>query len=155
MELDPSNINGRLWIASLKNRLKDHAGSVQVLDELLAFAPLNYNALNERGGAKVKLEEYEEAIENLTAAILVNSTIPNAFAHRATANIALGNLDLASLDIMEALKIDPKFSRALYNQGLVLESQKKIKEACTFWEKAVENGFEEAKEKLEFYQGES
>lgn len=79
----------------------------------------------------------EQAVDNLTQVIAMNPNNKTAFLHRSQAYLKSNNVEQAWHDIEAALKIDPKFTKALEMKGHILLKQNRANLAMGVFSKAI------------------
>jgi tetratricopeptide (TPR) repeat protein len=71
-----------------------------------------HSMYDSRGFAKSNLRKYQEALEDFTKAVNINSRNPRALCHRAETLALMARYSEAYTDALMALKIDPDYPRA-------------------------------------------
>jgi tetratricopeptide (TPR) repeat protein len=79
-------------------------------------------AWGNRGYAKNYLNEYAEALKNLSEAIELDPHSPNIYRHRAYSYFKLGNLDLALIDVNKAIDLKKDYQSAKDFKKEILEA---------------------------------
>jgi tetratricopeptide (TPR) repeat protein len=72
-----------------------------------------------RGIANGTAANFEKAIGDFNAALLLNPRSADAYYDRGVSYQSLGNGDLAAKDYSEAIEISPTYAKAYYNLGLI------------------------------------
>ena len=83
-------------------------------------------------------EKYQDAIVDLSGALVIDPTNATSLAFRANAYRALQQLDRALSDAERAVKADPKNVEALLERGNVYRLLERVNEARADWAKVVE-----------------
>ena len=89
-----------------------------LLNEAIAFDPSNSDAWSNRGAAKTKLGDHEDAISDCDEAIRLNPRNSDAWSNRGLAKIKLGDYQDAITYCDEAIRLNPKNDSAWSNRGL-------------------------------------
>lgn len=120
-----------------------------IADENIAIKidPLNQMYYTDRGFAKLKLKQYDEAIKDFNASLKLE---PNqkAYADRGLAYSLLNQHQKAIADYTKSLEINPDDSEILYYRGISYQAIKKKVEACDDLKKSKELGCAKAAEVL-------
>lgn len=77
----------------------------------------------EQGSTYYKKGLYNEAIEEYTKAIKLNSKFAEAYNQRGIAYYKKGETDKAIKDFSKAIELNPKYKHAYNNRGIVLENK--------------------------------
>jgi len=94
--------------------------------------------LKEEGNQYLAQHKYGLAAEKYTAAIELNGTSAIYYSNRAQALIKLESYGLAIQDANEAIKIDPKYIKALYRRASANYALGKLKEALRDFKMVVQ-----------------
>jgi len=89
----------------------EHNGKVEYTHES------EYEVLKKRGNAYFDEGNYDQAIEEYTAALRIKPYDPEALNWRGAAYYNKGNYDRAIEDHTDALRIKPNYQNAIYNRG--------------------------------------
>ena len=103
----------------------------------MGLRPVDAEAFNNRGLAYDALEEYERAMEDYSAAVMLVPDFPAALNNRGAANEAMGKEENALADYLEALAADPKFAVAWYNAARQYARQGQIELCLQHLDEAV------------------
>ncbi len=116
--------------------LRDYRNAIRDFDYALAnfLSPILYYR---RGNAHKYLGEYEQAIDDLTQAVVLSPEFAWAYNSRGDAYAALGDYDPAFEDFAQAKQLDPQWALPYCNTGNVLLQQGKYEEALAEYDKAV------------------
>ena len=100
-----------------------------------------------RGFAKLKLKEYEEAIKDFNNSLRLE---PNqkAYANRGSAYSQLNQHQSAISDYTKSLEINPDDSEVLYYRGISYRTIKKMEEACSDLKRSRKLGYNNANDIL-------
>ena len=90
-----------------------------------------------RGLLDIQDGHLDEACEAFTKSIEIDSSLPDAWANRATILFKRGDLDSSSLDLTQALSLRED-SSVLYNRGRVFEAQRKWARAMEDYSRALQ-----------------
>ena len=130
------------------NRLYDKAKTAQEkeawakdtlpkMDKAISLNPENTEAWNNRGGAKIALDDYKGAIDDCAKAIEIDPENAIAWSNRGSAKIELGDHQGAIDDYTKAIELDPKSVKALSNRGLSKKELGNHEDAITDCTKAI------------------
>lgn len=75
-------------------------------------SPANASSFYNSGLIYLKLDSLERAYENFTIVINTNRTNPRAYYYRGLVNYIIGDMDKATIDLEQALKLDPGLREA-------------------------------------------
>ncbi|RIK64197.1 MAG: hypothetical protein DCC65_14915 [Planctomycetota bacterium] len=89
------------------------------------------------GAALLETERYSEAVDQLQLAIGKNSQYRAAYYNLANALWAMGDRDRAAAVFQQALAVDPGYTEAAVNLGLVKAEQGKLNEAVASYRSAI------------------
>ena len=81
--------------------------AIAVLDEAIRLDPGYADAYNRRGVARISAGEPQGAIEDFTAAIILNLELDDAYRNRGAAYLNLGYSELAIENLNEAIRLNP------------------------------------------------
>lgn len=118
IEIDPKDVNAYYSRAIVKNELFTWKSALKDYDKAIEIAPKFVSALVNRGGLKDENEDYQGAIADYETVL--------------------------KLDKLEKEEIQ----QAYFNLGNTYLNLKEKNKACEFWNKALENGAEYAKERI-------
>ena len=91
------------------------------------------------GALKVKMNNYGDANDDLTKAIILNPQYAEAWlSNRAEAKLKLQDSDGAMADFTKAISADPKSSMAYHDRGCVKLAMNDFNEAIADFNKAIE-----------------
>jgi len=128
-----------------KSHLKDFNGAQQDIEKAMqidtASKYIGYNNL----GFFLDLEkkEYQKALESFNKSIALSPDFAYAYCNRAFAKLQLGDIKGAYADIRKSISLDPENTYAYKNLGLILLRDKKTKDACKSFVKAINKGYTE------------
>ena len=91
--------------------------AIKCYDKVLAAAPGNLDAINNRGNCLSLIGRFEQAIKNYNAILAVRPNDMRARCNRASALKQLGRCSEALSDYDSVLKADPNNTDALYHRG--------------------------------------
>src|SRR5579884_3427404 len=91
----------------------DAQGAIGAYTEALEQDPRNARALNNRGLAHAALHEYGFALQDYEDCLALPGPFAEAYYNRGAALLHLGRKGDAVIDFTEALKLNPKYLRAL------------------------------------------
>eukprot|EP00741_Cyanophora_paradoxa_P008293 tig00001286_g8022.t1 len=110
----------------------------QKRDEEAYLDPAKAQEEKEKGNALFKAADYPGAVKAYTEAIRRNPKEPVFYSNRASAYCKLGEFKLAERDCDEALKLDPKFGKALVRRAGILYYGKEYHKALEAYQHALE-----------------
>lgn len=100
---------------------------------------------NNRGAAKIELEQYEAAILDLNHAIHMNPSYAIAFSNRGNAKRGLRQYEAAIEDYEEALSLNSNNADVYNNRGVVKFDLEQYEAAIADYYQALRLGFDKAK----------
>lgn len=115
----------------------DFVAAITTLDQLILRDPQNQSAYNMRGIAKLELGETNDAIEDFTASVNLDSGNYKAYYNRGNAFYRSGQFVDAVEDYDLALRLEPKESDIYINRGNALVQQEKYNDAIDDYEFAL------------------
>jgi len=107
----------------------DYAGTIGLLDQILALEPGNRNALVFRGIMYMGLGASEKALASFNAVLKANPGDSEALNNKAIALYGLGKAREAMEYVDRALEIDKRYADALMNKAVMLHEAGKTEEA--------------------------
>ena len=93
-----------------------------------------------RGLLYKDVQMYEEALQDLTQAININSELLHAYVNRSGIFAVLNNFQNALEDLHEVIDRDPHFTPAYISPGALMAVQGQMEKALYYFEKAAELG---------------
>ena len=90
-----------------RRELADLPGSIQVLDELVAYCPDYAEGYNQRAFANFLRRDLDAALPDLDRALELNPTHLGALTGRAMTLMGLGRIDEGQADLRTALGLNP------------------------------------------------
>jgi tetratricopeptide (TPR) repeat protein/cell division septation protein DedD len=108
-------------LADLKN--KEYQAAVDKFTMAIEAVPDDFEALNNRGFARIYTGDYDGAIEDCSRSIAINPGSAKAYNNRGLARLFIGAFDEAIVDFDQAITINPRYVDAYSNRGLA-RSQK-------------------------------
>jgi len=90
-----------------QRRAFDFAGSVETLDELVAYCPGYAEGWNQRAFAKFLQQNYGEALEDLDRALEINPKHVAAMSGKALTLMGMGRVKVAQGVLRDALDLNP------------------------------------------------
>lgn len=103
-------------LADLKG--KNYQAAVEKFTMALEAVPDDFEALNNRGFARIYTGDYDGAIEDCSRSIAINSGSAKAYNNRGIARLFTGAFDEAIVDFNQAITINPRYVDAYSNRGL-------------------------------------
>ncbi len=145
LEIDPLDYVSLFDRGVSKSHLKDFIGAQQDIEKAMqidtASKYIGYNNL----GFFLDFEkkEYQKALESFNKSITLSPDFAYAYCNRAFAKLQLGDIKGAYADIHKSISLDPENTYAYKNLGLIQLRDKKTKEACKSFSKAIRKGYTE------------
>ena len=135
IDLDPTNALNYFSRANTRLKILDmqHDESETSAEKLKTLPP-----------ALLAQNTYQEAINDYTMALSLDSNFTYAWYNRAKARIGINDFYGAIMDLTRAIACDPTFGEAYFNQGLVRIIMRENDDACVSLSKAGELGILEA-----------
>ena len=115
LKLAPRSYNGRLGLATLEQKEGKYEAALSILNAMIA----------EKGGESIRLTTQQYAV---------------LYVARAGVEQDMKHVDLAMMDLEEAIKLDPSQTEAYLIRGQIYLSQKKKELAKRDFEKAISLG---------------
>jgi len=113
--------------------------SIAILFYFVSSAQKSQQYLIKMAKNKVEAKEWAEALNFINEAIQKDATEPNHYVIRSIAKSGLNNYKGALKDLDKAIKLDPNYSLAYYNKGVIYSDYKNnIKKAIKEFSKAIE-----------------
>ena len=100
-------------------------------ERILDTDPKNFEALQLLGAMSNQTQEFQRAVECLTAAIDLNPDYPEGYSNRGCAYRSLKQYREAAQDFQRAIALKPAYLDAYYNQGNLQLELKQLDEAMT------------------------
>lgn len=126
--------------------LKDLARAQASFGDLLAAYPDDSRAYLGRAEVKADRGNLRGAVDDFTAALLLNNTLPPAYLGRGLAYFRLYEYQLAIRDFNQYLVADPGSGRIFYYRGLAYLRINDYASACKDFEQALRLNYRDASE---------
>jgi len=110
---------------------KDYVLAIQYFNQVIKAKPFLDAPYIMRAGAKIMLEDYYGALDDLNIVIARNEFIPYAYYSRGFIYNKIGKEDLAAQDFTRALVFVPDNSMLIFSRIFAYDKQKKFDEALT------------------------
>lgn len=94
----------------------DYQEAIRHYNKSVELNPTNAAAYNNRGNAKVALDQHQEAIADYDEALRIDPQYALAYSNRGNAKAALGQYQEAIADYDEAIRINPQYAPAHSNK---------------------------------------
>lgn len=117
--------------------------------EHLLSANVNDNFYYEREQLEMQCRMYQQALNDIDRAIIIQPKEPLYYAEQAVVNYRVGQIDEALTAAQQAVKLDDKFADAYRILGICLSDKGKKQEAKAALQKAIDLGDEMAQSVLE------
>jgi len=128
-------------VALWKNtKYTDPKKALGYLNQAIGTNQNDAKVYNDRGIAKMNLDQYQQAINDYNQAIKLYPNYAKAYNNRGIAKMNLGQYQQAINDYKQAVRLKPKFAGAFFNQGLADYELDKIDRMCNNFKKACELG---------------
>jgi tetratricopeptide (TPR) repeat protein len=119
-----------LFLASTQIQKAQHLDSlgsyfseIETLTSAIQLLPEDGNLYYNRGLAKRKLNNFEEAIKDYTICIRLKPDFPAAIVARAVAHLYLKDTLSATRDFENCISVSPHYAMAYYNLGITVEGR--------------------------------
>ena len=110
-----------LFTNAMSNLMKEKFGmSIDLLSEILAADPEDRLALLARGSVYLKMNNAENAIDDFTRALEIDSNRSKAYHLRGLAREMAGDGEEALSDFNKAIETDPEYGAAYYSRATLL-----------------------------------
>jgi tetratricopeptide (TPR) repeat protein len=139
LDLQPAHIEAltdRAHLFCTQGKLNDARSDVNAA---LLLSPPSARLLCISGLLELKSQNLEQAYGLFTKSIQVDSSLPDAWANRATVLFKQGKFDQACLELTRALSFRED-SATFYNRGRCFEMQKKWSQAASDYSRALQLG---------------
>lgn len=148
LDIDKDNLEALLMRAYIYMQQRNYSFARADYERLLKIDPQNYNGLLGLATLEQKEGKYEAALSILNRMIVdggddAQSTAP-LYVARAGVENDMKHLDLALMDLEEAIKLNPSLMESYLMRGQIYLSQKKKDLAKRDFEKAVSLGIPQA-----------
>jgi tetratricopeptide (TPR) repeat protein len=130
-DIDVLGIKARKAQESLEGEIAD-------LTEEIAANPDFYQAYNNRGVARYRLEDYQGAIEDFSRAIDLAPDSALSYNNRGLAKVKTKDLDGAVKDFTRAIDLDPGNAKIFFNRGIALARKEAYHKAIEDFKKAAD-----------------
>ncbi len=105
-----------MGLADLKDQ--HYQAAVDKFTKAIEAVPNDFEALNNRGFARIYTGDYEGAIDDCTRSIAITPGSAKAYNNRGFARLFIGEFDAAVADFNQALTINPRYVDAYSNRCL-------------------------------------
>ena len=138
--------------ATAKQKLKDYIGSIDDYKKSIEnnFENMSWS-YNGMGFSQLCINDFDNAIKNLSKAIELQSDYASAYFNRGTVEYSQKNYKAALNDYNFSIKYNPKFDQAFYNRGCVKVAINDVSGAYTDYSKAAELGNTKANDAIKTY----
>ncbi len=131
---------------------ENYEGSIELFEKLIEDFPENHAYHNNLGYCFFNIEDYDGAIFHFDKAIELHKSSGQYYQNRAFAKSKLGKYTEAIEDFSQAIRLDPEESENYYQVGQIHELQHNKFDACIYYNKAIEFGYETTDEMTELCQ---
>ncbi len=107
------------------------------LDTLLANEPNNTRAYSERAKRFVVQGQFDQALADLTAAIVLDPDTAEYYGNRGVVYRLQGNYDAATEDFYKVMELKPNMARAYFDVGETLRQAGRLRESLDYYEQAL------------------
>lgn len=135
LELDPDNHMLRCSLANGLTRLGQFEEAIEQFKKCIE-KNANSEYYNNLGKALLNAGRYQEAVEAF-AEVMRGKRWPDAYYNQAQAYRSLGLLEKANEQLIEAIKINPKYREALNERAHILEALGRQEEALIEYKKVI------------------
>ena len=144
---DPDRYDG---IATAEIFLENYKSAVEYENQAIQLDPGQSVYFQNRGFAKLKLNQFENAIQDLSISLSKEKSY-KAYFDRAVAYSQLKMYAKAIEDFNASLLMYPDNAEALYYRGLTFKYQDKHDDACKDFKRSLELGFTNASKAIDTY----
>ena len=130
--------------------LKLNTESLESYSLAIHINPNNDKYWINRGLVKGALKDPQGSLKDLTKALSIKES-SIAYLNRAVTNASLNNLDEAINDLDNAIQLDPNYSQAYRNRGIINKHRGDEYAACIDWKKSHQLGDKEVKSWINAY----
>ncbi len=141
----------QLGVDKMQSKQLDEA--IEQFSKCIKLQPENYYAYFNSGVCKNRLKKFDEAILDFNQAIKIEPNFKNSYVSRSNAHRHLKNLSASLKDCNIALSLDSNYPEAYYNRALLFEMYNKKDSACLDFNKALQLGLPNAKNKADSCNG--
>ena len=113
------------------------ANNIESLTEIIEKNPQDVNALNLRGTAYGQAGDYQNAMDDFSAALKINPDFPQAYSNRALVFVRIDSLPRAIADYDRAIEINPDYAAAYVGRGNVHRLLNEHRKAIADFTKAI------------------
>ncbi len=127
--------------ALIYRAMNDDVNTILSLNIFLRLSPENFYALDQRGEAYARLDNFQAAVQDFSAAIILRPDDAYSYLKRALAQERAGNLQAAFSDLAQVLDINPGFGLARFERGRIYFDLGDYAAAVQDLDAAVEIGY--------------
>jgi putative PEP-CTERM system TPR-repeat lipoprotein len=138
LEADPTDVAARVLLGNTYLEIQDGASAAEQFLQARKNGARDSFVVAPLGRAYVMQGRYQEALEELKKAEKTQSTVAQVAAIRGDAHLALRHFDQAEKSYLEAVKIRPKYSKALNGLTRVKITTNDLAEAAKYADRALE-----------------
>ena len=137
LEIDNENSNLHYNLGNLYEKLEEFDKAIFHFKKAIKFNPNMYQAHNNLSTLLIKHKKnYKLALDHINFAISLHSDA-EYISNKASLLEEMGDIDLAFKTIEKSLNLNPKNSKAYYNQGKILDRMGNIKEASKSYDQSI------------------
>jgi tetratricopeptide (TPR) repeat protein len=144
IELQPNYADAYSNRGNLLAQAGNSEAAIKDFNQAIALQP-HADAYFNRANEYSKLNRLQEAISDYSSSISLQPRA-DSYTNRAFAYLKTRNIDLAKQDLLRAQKINPKYGRAYFLQGILEQNLGNRTAACKAFLKAANLGEENAKD---------
>ncbi len=143
-EAEELKLNQNLAIAYYKIALKSYSFGCPSMSkkflEKAIFYGKNwfYQGYLSLGDLRFNEGEYQNALDDYTAALGISDTLVSAWQGKGKSLMAMNRLDEASIAFQNAIRLRPKSFDAFYNLGVIRLTERKFEDGITYFSKSIE-----------------
>ena len=130
--------------------LKLNTESLESYSLAIHINPNNYKYWINRGLVKGALKDPKGSLKDLTKSLSIKETA-QAYLNRGVTNASLNYISAAISDLNNAIKLDPNYSQAYRNRGIIHKHRGDVYTACTDWKASHQLGDIEMKAWIDAY----
>lgn len=143
LDREPTNPKLHMSLGNLLVEVKDYENAVLAYSEAIRLLPSYAEAYNNRGYAKLFINNYQGAVEDCRNAINIMGKLasPYSFNNLGHAYRELNQMDSAFKYFDKAIVSKPKFPEAFFERGKAKQQMKNQDGACADWNMALQQGY--------------
>lgn len=125
---------------------QEYKDAAKIFEGIVKVSEEDHSTMNFLGLCYYRLNDYDGAIFYFDKAITIASNYSSYYQNRAFAKKQLGSYTSAIEDFTQAIRLNPQDSENYYQVGYINEIQHNKFDACIYYKKAIEKGYEATQE---------